>query len=92
MSTASHLCRILCYAAAILSAAGTIPSSLAGLANALRSFDGLVAVARRVVPLFDGKPIVREGIASTPSSITALKAPKHDIPIAHLPHQIVLQV
>jgi hypothetical protein len=50
-------------------------------------FDGMGGAAGGV---FDGKPIVREGIASTPPSITGLKAPKSTIAIAHLPHQIIL--
>jgi hypothetical protein len=53
-------------------------------------FDGVGGAAGGVMPWFDGKPIVREGIALTPSSITALKAPKPTIAITHLPHQIIL--
>jgi hypothetical protein len=56
----------------------------------LQSFDGLGGAARGVVPCFDVKTIIHEGIASTPSSITALKAPEPAIPIAHLPHHIAL--
>jgi hypothetical protein len=56
----------------------------------LQSFDGLGGAARGVVPCFDVKTIVHEGIALTPSSITALKAPEPAIPIAHLPHHIAL--
>jgi hypothetical protein len=60
------------------------------LEDAPRPFDGVGGAAEGVMPWFDGKPIVREGIASTPLSITALKAPKPTIAIAHLPHQIIL--
>jgi hypothetical protein len=60
------------------------------LEDAPRPFDGVGGAAEGVMPWFDGKPIVREGIASTPLSITALKAPKPTIAITHLPHQIIL--
>jgi hypothetical protein len=60
------------------------------LEDAPQPFDGVGGAAGGVMPWFDGKPIVREGIASTPSSITALKAPKPTIAIAHLPQQIIL--
>jgi hypothetical protein len=42
--------------------------------------------------LVDGKPIVREGIASFLASITAPKASKPVISIAHLLHYIALCV
>ena len=90
MSIAAHLRLILWNVAVILGALGTIPPSLAGPSNVLLSSDGLGGAAGGVVPWFDGKPIVRDGIASTPSSITALIAPKTTITIAHLPHQIIL--
>ena len=87
----AHLDHILSgNGAVILVAAGTILPPLAGPANVLQSFDGLGDAAGRVVPWFDVKPIICEGIASLTSSITTLKAPEPAIPIAHLHLRITL--
>jgi hypothetical protein len=90
MSIAANLNHILRHGAVILAAAGTIIPPLVGRANVLQSFDGLGDAAGRVVPWFDVKPIICEGIASLTSSITTLKAPEPAIPIAHLHLRITL--